>query len=516
MTENTNPEENIIDLTSEQPAEATEQESTDEAKPEVETKEQYLPLGQNISSILPIAILPGKVTGEENNRVLTVALPSALPDYIDSVLSAAPNTELGTNEHNQLWASVINGGMENTPMHAIGLSALEDPKASWGQGVEHPSKTMLSATDPKTKTATGQVLEGEQAQLQFLRYAGLGSLFTVPLWHTGIWITLKCPSDTELMDVHRALANDKIELGRSSFGLSLSAATAHTSELLVALALRNVYMSSIKVGNTSELQDIISSQDVPAIIWALACVVWNSGFDFQRGCTHDPEKCNHIHKERIDLSKLYWVNKNALTDKQIAHMYKRQSGSMSKDEVAAYQAEFSASRTTRLTFRENDAPFHFELQVPTIRKYFENANTWIYATVAAVEHAVTATDDEQERRQMVLENARVTVMRGYGHWVKSIIFNENVMQNEKDISGLLDRLSAELEIATAFENGVKQLINETLISLVAIPDYECPSCHKKQMHKDETEANPLKALVPIDPINTFFSLLVHRLTTFLR
>ena len=102
-------------------------------------------------------------------------------------------------------------------------------------------------------------------------------------------------------------------------------------------------------------------------------------------------------------------------------------------------------------------------------------------------------------------------MRQYTHWVKGINFEDNVIEDKSTIESILDRLSGEDEVRTKFLEEVKKYINDSAISVVGIPSYECPSCHQEQKYTAKNDS--LTSIIPMDILQTFFSLHVQKISS---
>jgi hypothetical protein len=112
-----------------------------------------------------------------------------------------------------------------------------------------------------------------------------------------------------------------------------------------------MYESSLAIKEGDNIRNYIKTPDLPILLWGLACSIYSNGFQYTRACISDPEKCNHILKEKLDLSKLLWTDSSALTAHQVNHMTKRQRGSMETDSLNAIQMNLFVDKKIRLISR---------------------------------------------------------------------------------------------------------------------------------------------------------------------
>ena len=486
----------------EEPAPRPMEDTVEDPKEEI-NKEDILIKPQNVKEDFPMFLKIDKFDPEDT----TISIPASYPEYVLARIGQAPNTSLDDSEASSKWVRVIRSGMSMVPQENMYLSALEDEEASWGQAVDFNGKK-LNASAPQFRPVSGQQLNGERGVLRFMRFAGLGSIFMLPLWHTGIWITLKAPSEARLLELYREMINDKIELGRSSYGLALSATVSVFTESILKVAMEQLYETNLKTDK--HLFDVISSHDIPTIIWGLASTIWNNGFQYERACSHDPEKCNHLVQEKIDLTKLLWVNKKALTSWQVAHMSRKKSGEVTMEDVERYKKESLKLQNRRIEMSADGGnSYHIDLKVPTIREYFEHTNDWINGIVNTVENAVSGEANAAERNAFITQHAKSTLMRQYAHWVDSISFDDNSIEDKETIEAILDRLSSENEIRDQFTEKVKEYINDSDFTVIGVPTYECPACGGKQEYTKKNDS--LYSIIPMDMLQTFFFLHVQKI-----
>lgn len=436
-----------------------------------------------------------------------IRMPSSFEDYVTAKLNNAPKILIGENEESNKWRRAVIEGLDLTTVGDMYRSSLEREDAEWAQSIDANGKALMASAPELAKTS-GEALSGERATLRFLKFAGLGSIFSIPLWHTGIWITIKTPSEATLLELNREMTSEKIDLGRATHGLALSAVSATYAEKLVKVAIDHIYTTNLKTDKN--LLDVISCHDIDTIIWGLACAIWNNGFQYARGCTHDPEKCHHVVEEKIDVSKLLWVNKNALTPWQVAHMARKRQGEVTMEDVERYQKEMLDIQPRRITMDvpNSENKFYMDLKVPTVSEYFERSSDWIQSVVSSVERALTIDPSDDERNSFIDHNARSTLMRQYSHWVEGIEFDTNVIKDRETIDTQLEWLSGIDETRNKFIDEVKKYINDSAISVIGIPSYTCPNCKNEQKYTAKNDS--LYSIIPLDIINTFFYLHVQK------
>lgn len=443
--------------------------------------------------------------------VETIALPSDFDEQTRTALDKAPNIDMIDTNEGREWASIIAEGLENTTSSEVFVETLQDENASFGQQVEHNNIPLFGGV-PKLRPIENQNLKGERSVIRMLSHLGLGTLFQVPLWHTGMWITFKPPSEAEIIEINRVIQADKIKLGRYTYGLAFSNITSYTIDRLIEFALNHVYDTTLKNEEApiSSLRSIIASQDIPSLLWGFVCTMYPRGFNYVRSCVSDPEKCNHKTKDTLNVFKLQWTNENALTDWQKTHMSKRQPGSKDLASINRYKEELSVIQKRKIVINEGrDDSIDILIKSPSISEYVDAGHRWVGDIVETVNRALSAEARNEERNEIITKHGQASAMRQYSHWVDSIEIGSNVIDDLESIEKNLNVLSANDEIRSQFITEVVDYINRSTVSVIGIPVFDCPSCGTVQSGSMNLPHHT--NVIPLDVIQVFFALLTQRL-----
>jgi hypothetical protein len=442
----------------------------------------------------------------------TIALPSDTAKRTREIVSGIPNINMLDNPESRKWASALTEGLGRTMYSDVFGDTVTKPGINFNQKIEYKG-TSLNAASPKFKALENQQIKGERAIIRMISQLGLGTLIQIPLWHTGIWVTIKPPTEAELLELNRIMLNDKIRFGRFTHSLAFSNVSSYTTDRLTDFALSHVYDTTLKSDdlNTELLKTTIVSQDIPTLIWGLMCSVYPRGFKYQRACVADPEKCHHVLEETLNLSKLQWVNTAPLTEWQKAHMASRQARTKDLESVKRYKEELATTHNKRVSVdTSNGSKIFFTLRTPSIKEYVDAGHVWISDMVESMEKALTSETSSTEREAMLTKYGQASAMRQYRHWVESVEIGTNIISDPETISQSLDVLSSEDMILGNFIKEVISYIGESTISVIGIPVYDCPNCGKKQEveHKLPRHTN----IIPLDTMTVFFDLYTQRLT----
>lgn len=452
---------------------------------------ETIPENSNIKGNYSIQTNPLSELKELNPDRSSISLPSDHSSNVGKVLAT-------TQETHQIQKE----GLEILYAQDGLRAAADNPEALYQQDLGDELKSFY----PNTKPNPGQKLTGKAAIYRAKKRTGIGAPYRFPLWSSGLWVTMMpVEVSPDLINLNRSLLSDKIEMGRYTYGLVYSNAMAYTIGRLVSFAIEHMtdYTLNLATGENIDLGDIISCQDIFPLINGLAATIFQTGYQYERGCSIDPTSCNHISRGLIHFNKLTATNKRALSDWQLNFMSNRKIGNRSLDDLKRYKEESLIARDRSITIGQEEESFKIILQVPTINQYINAGTSWISGIAEMVDSVLGTDASTDNRNQQIDVHCLMTVARRYAHWVKAIQFSDDEIVDDPDsIGGVLGTLSTEETIREEIESAINQYINDTTLSIVGIPVYECPNCHKEQVSGHDIKG--LKNIIPIDITNAFF------------
>lgn len=306
-----------------------------------------------------------------------------------------------------------------------------------------------------------------------------------------------------MLELDRALTNDKITLGRLTNGLIYSNSSVYFISRLVNFALAHVFDATYKYNRPEDLKEIIRANDIPTLLWGLLCSIYPSGYPYEQPCLTDPSKCMHIVRETLNITKLSWTDNNALTEWQRRLMTRKNQKSTS-EEIKRYAEEHSFSKDSIVDL---NADIKVELKVPTIAEYERSGFAWVDSIVAQVDQAFGSTLKGDQRNEYIMERGRLTALRQYSHWISRIVIQgKDIIDDPTTIEDVINPLTGDQDLYTNFFNGVGKYIDSTTISMIALPRFDCPACGAPM--SEEQKRHP--HLVPLDIAQIFFTLLDQR------
>ena len=438
---------------------------------------------------------------EIDGRKEWAAMPSRDQNTTADALSAADNNvKLEQDLRAGGYATVVGLGSYASPMDGgqQGTATRED--ADWRQVVPSAIGGLAGQT-PKVKHR--DTYTPEAARNLIRSSMKLGTIFRVPLWHSGFWITIKAPGEGEILELVRRILSEKVTVGRQTYGLMFSNVTAYTASHLTDFIVENLYESSLALPEAADIREHIKMPDLSLLIWGLACAIYPTGFQYRRACIVDPEKCRHIVEEKLNLSRLMWTDMPKLTERQISHMTMHQRGKMTVESLAIYQNDFLIGKNKLVKMNDE---LSFELTVPSLSNHIGAAHRWVGMIEDTYGRVLSY--DEAARREFLTNQAKATMMREFAHCVAKIKVGDQEFDDLATIENALNDLTANDDLREQFIVEVQKFLDDALVSFIAIPTYSCPACGKHQRQADD--GRPYPELIPLDVAQTFFSLAYQR------
>ena len=152
-----------------------------------ERKQQKVTVTEKVS-------IDGELEPEDDK----LCLPSNFDAETVKTLQNLPNVDILSSAQGRQWTETVNQGLNNSTFDSQFIPTLEEEEADFGQSVDFNGQP-LDGRQVRFKQTEGQSLKGERAALRMMKHRGIGTIFQAPLWHTGIWLTLKAPSENELI-----------------------------------------------------------------------------------------------------------------------------------------------------------------------------------------------------------------------------------------------------------------------------------------------------------------------------
>jgi hypothetical protein len=295
------------------------------------------------------------------------------------------------------------------------------------------------------------------------------------------------------------MTEEKITLGRQTYGLAFANNSVIYNGWLMDFALAHVYDSSLKTELQENMRNHISSLDIPTIAWGLACVIWPGGFPYARSVLDQTTEQNKVIKEILKIGKLLFVDNASLSAWQISHMANSHGSTMTLESISRYRDEFTRGKGRVVKIADK---LNITLRNPSLDQFLTSGQKWVHNIVNMVDRSFGLPPSDGVRDSYILDQGKATNMRQYAHFVESIDADGQTIDDLETVEQTIDALSSDDDIRKAFFDGVKNYIEDSTIAVVAIPVTEVG---------EKTNLPRFPHLLAIDVTSVFFILLVQKI-----
>lgn len=431
---------------------------------------------------------------------LPLGIYNHTPQEVD-ILTQNPYYSREDATYGQQWQAAVGLVTEDDITSTFFGSSLGREGSEWAAKVPHEGQ-LLGPFRPKAgPSGNGEKVVGLKAVSKIQALLGLGGMAKVPLWHSGIYVAMKAPSDIQLLNFYETIAREKIELGKTTSGLIFLNSSAYVNSAIYDLAIDCIYESSLKDVSIIDLKSIIKINDFPILAWALAYSIYPNGHSYVRPCIANPEKCQHVVECIIDIGKLLWVDRTSLNEKQRKHMAGASRTQVTKEQVIAYQEEFANGKHNQY---DSEDGISVVLKQPTIEEHLNAGARWIDELDGVVRDVFTDEVKQDNINRFIEERASLTKLRNFSHYIKHVIFtgDNSVSDDEETLERLLDQLSSSPEVVNGLATKLNDFIDNSAVSLVGLPRTSCPKCGAE--YGEDKESHPW--VIPLNPVRLFFRL----------
>lgn len=447
---------------------------------------------------------------EERNLINELSILGGNGDEFNFEANKVNDSEKFTTDNERMFLAYLKSAAElYHEMRSFDKTLLRE-NSQWEQAIMSDIGP-LALSKPNFGKSNNKNISGEKAILKMSSIMNLGQLMSVPLWHSGLWIKLKAPSDAALLALENRIAEEKVMLGRQTNGFVFSNSSAYIYDYLINLILSCVYDVSYVKQSVDDLKQIIKITDIPTLVWGFLCTIYPNGYPIAQPCINNIGKCNHIEHEMVSISKLMWLDKSSLTPAQIKHMTKRDV-KMTEEEIKKYQDELQVGGDKLVSVNDN---LSVKLSVPSIQDYISSGYNWVEGIERMVTQSFAVTKQGDERNEYIVAMSKTMALRQYAHWIKEInIYDdpsdpESVMYiTDRDtLEESMDTLSKDIELGEVVMKKITEYIDGATMAVVGIPRYLCPVCNE-----DQGKFLPEnRYIIPLDVVKVFFTLQNQRL-----
>lgn len=416
-------------------------------------------------------------------------------------------------------------------------NAFDREDSDFSQTVEGDGGRKIRISNPKfSLDKNSDRLEGLNAIRYLSSVTGVSSVSRIPLWHSGIVITVDSFKERELLDLNQALIRQRLDLGNNTKGASFSGDDVYTTAIIIDFILDHVIDCNLIVERDSYveiLRDLILVNDIDSMITGALSAIYPKGYPLFHQCFNVPlGLCDYtITAERtaemgdfkpdslLDFKKVLWVDKSKLNVAARQHMSAIKA-THTVQQVKEYQMEVnklgSFAQGAEL-FKNDDIIVKMHYKIPTLRQYAEACSQWCTTVTEMVDKTLaldTGMNEEDragKRNEALTQYALTLDLLKQSNWIDYVetIDGEGMVRRineEKTIANAMEVFSRLENFNQNFNESVQKFKEETKISLSGLPNFECPKCHSGQV----PAGAKYPSLIPMNMTSYFFTLMEWR------
>lgn len=364
-------------------------------------------------------------------------------------------------------------------------------------------------------------LKGEVALLKVTKKLGLGDVIVIPLPHSGLWVTIKPPSERDLIDFYNTMFREKILLGRTTFGLTLTNFSVHVNNALFDFISSHIHSINNRDIPIDELRDKLVIHDYHILVWGFICSLYPNGYNYERDCSTDISKCTHRTSAKLNLNKLLWIDNSALSETQKTILYDNKAMKMTLAHYDKYMNEHKLVINKSIVLSNG---IKIYLKVPTFAEHIRDGFSWVNAINNKIEsmlvtpsgHGVDTEEDDsvkQQRLEHLSKYVKSSVLRQHAHFIQKLEVDGNTISDRDTVNNVLNVLSGEDDIRIEINDAILKFKSETTIGIIGIPEYRCPSCGESQ--RVESAGERFTSVIPLDVLGIVFLFLTSKISRIL-
>lgn len=324
-----------------------------------------------------------------------------------------------------------------------------------------PKNTSSKINYQNDKDPTKTLTDDEARKFLFAKVRGSKKVF---LTSSGFYVYVRPLTNLEISEYVSTISNESRNYGRQLGGHFYLFNSMHIKQFFADKLMSIVSECNLQGWRQgSTLADNISLQDYKTILWACACGMYKDGVKFTKICSF----CGHEEEILMNIDKLFFQNEHPLLEGALKIIEGKKN--ITTKDAAAYRAAIAYNTNNVIKI----PGFEVELRVPTLTNYFNYAVSFINTMVSEIRDL----NDEEAVKDYI----RYTFYKQYAPWVSAIRSVdedgnlEGRMVTEGAITDFFKLVSFE---DTTFGKEMEEYIMSTMLTYIAFPYIECPSCHK--------------------------------------
>lgn len=391
-------------------------------------------------------------------------------------------------------------------------------------------KGPIRVTQPSMGEMSG-TLHGNAALRLISNATGVGKMTTIPLWASGMRVTIDNVKEADLLTLQTQLEEAKEEISTTSRNLIYSADDVVVNGIIINFILDHIVDCTVRDWNKALLLDLILAVDIQPLMAGALATMYPRGYPVYRQCSNIVNKCDYstIQDDEnggIKTLPMLDFRKVTVTDETKIDIVARRfvespMGAHTAEMVKAYQAKL---RPTTLSppLNEDSVLFRAEFKTPNLHDYIMETNSWLSSvrdmaiTALETSESVTPTAAKARRERYIEAYKKRLYIQKNIPWIAGIHVNDTqsdeeqaVIKNDPKFPGdttILDavaELCKDMDVKTSLLDQIEDYKKKAILTLAGIPNHACPKCGSGQITEEELANGAHPTLIPIN-MGTYF------------
>lgn len=346
------------------------------------------------------------------------------------------------------------------------------------------------------KKLGGREVSGATAiTLMQSKYRGL---VKANLMNSGISVRVKGLSMYEHDEVHRIVASEGYQFGRELGAVFYLYSDFLIKESIMKLIFKNIVQTSLENGDDYEtFISNVSIHDYDTLLWAFIHAANPEGVEGIIACTNP--SCRNITRKDFHVQNLAYTDWNRV-GKAAINMWSDNPGMWNTLQVSQYKNTLAGcnddASIIRVEIPDTD-PIKIYLEVPTMKKYFEFAESFYRSAIKDLKTEKPTEDDVKNYYEMTYYRAltpwikRIEILDAETGEVDSYI-PEGLPMNE--YAEIMDIIQA---ASISIHKEIHKFMARSKMTFIGHPDIVCPVCKTPSSYATN-------GLIPYDVQSIFF------------
>lgn len=357
------------------------------------------------------------------------------------------------------------------------------------------------------------------------RKLGLAVSRWVPLMTSGFRVELEGAGNMELLNLETKLLTEKINMSSDTFGYALSAVNAYMDRALINFILDHVTNNTAWNMSKNDLMRNITLADYDQLVTGMASTIFPDGYPIERTMfreTHPDGVTGKAVRKKLNIQRMSVTRWEYLSEFQRNNLYAGKHTGTPQEIKERLSRHRESVRDDVPRFVELSNGITVKLHIPTLEEYLRIGIRFQTGLEDHIRETLSSEASPDERESYLARASDVSRVMFLAHWVEGIYTkdpetgemipdivrikdptesSEKVAEADDAIRLILEDIAVFGEVADKLMSEIELFINKVKLSF--------PVITREPNTVVEPGEHPV--VIPINPVEVFFTLLRHKI-----